>query len=209
MDPRNPHNSYYYKPLDQAAPIYVPPSHSTQRILPVPQEAGKDGREFYGMPGQARPIYIPDSADIRKEKAANMKNPHGPEVAMSDRHSKEEIQRLSSKNDALTAALDQAHAQTGGQGNLPPTEYPRLPAHTNFPTSPQENQVTAQNAGIQQSMRPPPGPPPQMGPPPQPLVPTPQAPQGAPSPGFNVQNGPPDLSQLDEAYRRIGSTQGG
>jgi len=115
-----------------------------------------------------------------------------PMQQLSDRHSKEEIQRLSSKNDALTAALNQAHAAHGDESNLPPTEYPRLPSHTQFaplPPSPQAQQVAAQNQQL-------------MAPPAQPLVPVPPVPQGnafpRPAPAR------PDLSALDEAYRRMG-----
>ena len=77
-------------------------------------------------------------------------------------------------------------------GNLPPTEYPRLPSHTQFaplPPSPQAQQVAAQNQQL-------------MAPPAQPLVPVPPVPQGnafpRPAPAR------PDLSALDEAYRRMG-----
>lgn len=207
-DPRNPHNPYHYKPLDQAAPIYIPPSHSTQRILPVPQESGQSDYS-YGRPGEARPVYVPSSAESAAyNKGADMNNSksktYHAQNMLSDERSKTEIKKLEAKNSALESAL------SGGYqgGNMPETEYPRLPAHTNFPIPASEpaQRVMAQNA----QMMPPPAPQgaPQMAPPPQPLVPTPQAPQMPRSPGFNVGGGQPDLSQLDEAYRRLGA-QGG
>ncbi len=192
MDPRNPHNSYYYKPLDQAAPIYIPPSHSTQRTLPVPQQEGQN-EYMYGRPGEAKPTYIPPSGSSNMNKPKHM---------LSDEHSKTQIQKLEAKNSALESAL------SGGYqgGNMPETEYPKLPAHTNFPMppmSPAAQTVAQQNAALAPAAAP------QMAPPPQPLVPTPAMPQMARSPGFNVGSGPPDLSQLDEAYRRLGANQGG
>lgn len=71
-DRRNPHNSYYYKPMDQAAPVYVPPSRSTQRTLPVPQRAGQ-GDYHYGMPGQASPVYVPGSSEKQRTAGGNPK----------------------------------------------------------------------------------------------------------------------------------------
>lgn len=217
-NPRNPHNSYYYKPIDQAAPIYVPPSHSTQRILPVPQKSGQ-GTYDYGRPGEASPIYIPAhgedqpksssraAQEYEDQKEAKMKPKNGGGMmAMSDRHSKEEIQRLSSKNDALTAALDKAHSAHGEESNLPATEYPRLPSHTSFaplPASPQAQQVAAQN---QQMMAPPP---PQATPQgQQAMQPNPEQSNFGrsqnPAFQFNPNQGMPDMSALDEAYRRMG-----
>lgn len=206
MDRRNPHNSYYYKPLDQAAPIYVPPSHSTQRILPVPQKAGQ-GDYSYGMPGQASPVYVPPSkgADQRSREAMQ-KEPKN--LSMSDERSKKEIQRLSSTNEALMRALDESAANTGG--NMPETEYPKLPSHTSFAPA---DRVAAQNVGIR-AASPPQAPPVQA---PRPIPPAaPQAMQPSPqqmnftrsqNPAFNVGQGMPDMSALDEAYRR--QSQGG
>lgn len=204
MDPRNPHNSYRYQPMDQAAPIYVPPSNSTKRIMPVPQAEGQ-GDYHYGRPGEAVPSYIPSSADSKKAK---MK----PGVAMSDEHSKKHIERLNAKNDALMAALDEASQNQGG--NMPETEYPKLPSHTNFAPA---DRVAAQNVGIQAASAPPQAPAPQAAPPPRPMPPPP--PQGmqanpqqanfarSQNPAFNVGGGMPDMSALDEAYRR--QSQGG
>lgn len=207
MDRRNPHNSYYYKPLDQAAPIYVPPSHSTQRILPVPQKAGQ-GDYNYGMPGQASPVYVPPSkgADQRSREAMQ-KEPKN--LSMSDVHSKKEIQRLSSTNAALMRALDDAHQGTP-EGNLPPTEYPKLPSHTSFAPA---DRVAAQNVGIQAATAPqtPTVQAPRPVPPaaPQGMQPNPQQANFARSqnPAFSVNQGMPDMSALDEAYRR--QSQGG
>ena len=177
-DRRNPHNSYYYQQPGQASPIYVPPSKSTQRILPVPQREGQ-GDFHYGMPGQAAPNYVPGS----KKRMAKT-------YVKSDERSKTEIRKLEEKNAALTAALDGATTE----GNMPPTEYPTLPSHTRFAPDPADT-VAAQNV----AMAPPPAPPP--------VQATPMAPARPAAPAWNG-NAPPDLSALDEAYRRIGATQG-
>ena len=172
--------------MDQAAPIYIPPSKSTRHILPVPQKPGQ-GDYHYGMPGQASPIYIPPSSH----------------TATSDVHSKREIERLSAQNDSLTKALSGA---TGApSGSMPTESYPMLPTSTKFqpaqasrasfedaPGSP-ANTVAAQNVGIQA-----------MQPQPQPQAPTASQ---APSP-FGFKPPPVDLSELDEAYRRPGTTPG-
>ena len=117
--------------------------------------------------------------------------------ALSDSRSKEEIRRLQSTNEALTQALDVAHAKTG-EGLLPPTEYPRLPSRTSFADTPAANKVAAQNVGLQAAAAPPV--------PPAPMQPNPQQANMARSanPAFNVGAAPPDLSALDEAYRRQG-----
>lgn len=257
MDRRNPHNSYSYKPMDQAAPIYVPPSHATQRIMPVPQKEGQT-EYHYGMPGSATPVYVPPS------KSAGQAPPKGPSqmsqssmagymkplvqsqpmrqvgpmpqqaparkpagggggmmggmmgsmagggaggmmAGLSDEHSKKEIQRLSSANDALTRALDATASKTAGEGNMPPTEYPSMPdntrfqaaSHGDFADAPAER-VAAQNVGMQAAQQPPQG-----------MQPNPQQANFARSqnPAFNVGSGMPDLSELDEAYKRQG--QGG
>jgi hypothetical protein len=255
MDPRNPHNSYYYKPLDQAAPIYVPPSSSTRRIQPVPQKTGQT-EYHYGMPGQATPIYVPPSkgadARVRENQKREPKNlsardraiyehrripgsPGDPEMedpkmddekkgsggggmmsgligkfiggggmaALSDERSKKEIQRLESTNDALMKALDTSAANTGG--NMPETEYPQLPAHTRFADAPAEK-VAAQNVGMQAAQQPPMAPQAAPQAPPQGMQPNPQQQNFARSanPAFNVNRGMPDMSALDEAYRRQG-----
>ena len=121
--------------------------------------------------------------------------------ALSDSRSKEEIRRLQSTNEALTQALDVAHAKTG-EGLLPPTEYPRLPSHTNFADTPAANKVAAQNVGLQAAAAPAASPPPG----PMAMQPNPQQANMARSanPAFNVGAAPPDLSALDEAYRRQG-----
>lgn len=213
MDRHNPHNSYKYHPSYNAAPIYIPPSKGTQRILPVPQKKGQ-GDYDYGMPGQASPVYVPPSKHS----------------SMSDEHSKKQIERLSQQNDSLTKALSGA---TGApSGSMPTENYPRIPSYTRVgvrsgeteqqfadrnpeefdawadsegwsgsPNSPERafreapnspsNVVAAQNTGIQ-AMQPPQLPP--------------QAPQG-PSP-FSFDRSPVDLSALDEAYRRRDTTPG-
>lgn len=119
---------------------------------------------------------------------------------LSDERSKKEIARLEGQNDALTAALDKSF--TGS--NMPPTEYPRMPENTrlpvgqaNFPDAPAEK-VAAQNVAMQATA-------------PQPMGMQPNPSQSnmtmSQSPAFNVQRGAPDLSALDEAYKRMG--QGG
>lgn len=177
--------------MDQAAPIYIPPSKGTQRIQPVPQKAGQ-GDYHYGMPGQAAPIYVPPSK--------------GAKVALSDERSKKEIERLSSTNEALMKALDQSASNTGG--NMPETEYPKLPSHTSFAPA---DRVAAQNVGIQAASAPPPAPPRPMPPmvPPQGMQANPQQQNFARSnnPAFNIGAPMPDMSALDEAYRR--QSQGG
>lgn len=206
-NPHNPHNSYYYKPLDQAAPIYLPPSRSTRSILPVPQKSGQ-GDYHYGMPGQASPVYIPPSPSAGKRMAKNQ--------VMSDERSKSEIRRLESANDALTQALGQQsddgqdeymrhvapksganYAKRYDGGPADRIYYPEqwdardhggevVPSHASFPNAPAEK-VAAQNVGLQQATPPPP-----------PVA------QGNPRPGFDVSRGTPDLSALDEAYARMG-----
>jgi hypothetical protein len=199
MDPRLPHNAYRYKPMDQAAPIYIPPSKSTQRILPVPQEEGQ-GDYHYGRPGEVRPTYIPSSADSKKDK--KMKTG----MSKSDERSKKEISRLESTNEALMKALDDSAANTGG--NMPETEYPSLPSRTSFADTPAADKVAAQNVGIQAASAPPPQAAPAPQAPPQ-MQPNPQQQNFAQSqnPAFNVNRGMPDMSALDEAYRR--QSQGG
>jgi hypothetical protein len=185
--------------MDQAAPIYVPPSGSTRAILPVPQREGQ-GDYHYGMPGQAAPVYIPPSPSAGKRMAKN---------TLSDERSKSEIKRLESTNEALTQALDQA-TNSATQGNLPATEYPKLPQNTrlpsraNFADTPAANTVAAQNVGLLQSQAAP-----QMAPTAAPLVPTPPVPRPMANPGFNPGRPMPDLSELDQAYRNIGRQQGG
>ena len=128
---------------------------------------------------------------------------------LSDKNSKEEIRRLESTNDALTDALADSHQG----GNMPDTEYPKMPANTRFSApsrasfadSPAANTVAAQNVGLTKAqpgaMAPPPAIPANM----QPGA-MPQAQQAAvPNMGFR----PPDMSQLDNAYRRFGQQQGG
>lgn len=208
MDRRNPHNSYQYKPMDQAAPIYIPPSKSTQRIQPVPQKAGQ-GDYHYGMPGQAAPIYVPPSKGADKRVRDFMKRePKQLGASLSDERSKKEIERLTSTNEALMKALDQSAENTGG--NMPETEYPKLPSHTSFAPA---DRVAAQNVGIQAAT----APRPQATPPASPLPP--MAPQGmqpnpqqqnfarSQNPAFSVGAPMPDMSALDEAYRR--QSQGG
>lgn len=189
--------------MDQAAPIYIPPSKGTQRIHPVPQKAGQ-GDYHYGMPGQAAPIYVPPSKGADQRARDYMKRE--PKVALSDERSKKEIARLSSTNEALMKALDQSAANTGG--NMPETEYPKLPSHTSFAPA---DRVAAQNVGIQAASAPPPAQPRPMPPmaPPQGMQADPQQQNFARSsnPAFNVGAPMPDMSALDEAYRR--QSQGG
>lgn len=215
-DRRNPHNSYYYQQPGQASPIYVPPSKSTQRILPVPQREGQ-GDFHYGMPGQASPNYVPGS----KKRMAKT-------YVKSDERSKTEIRKLEEKNAALTAALegDQGspgeymrsvapksgakYAERYSEGLTGAVEYPYTwdardhggravpgngmgPMQARFADAPDPaDTVAAQNV----AMAPPPAPPP--------MAPRPVAPAWNPTAG----NAPPDLSALDEAYRRIGASQG-
>jgi hypothetical protein len=113
---------------------------------------------------------------------------------MSDKNSKEEIQRLESANDALTQALSSkasypdTHAaspgmQALGQQDAPGQSDIRDPwADRDTPAA---NKVAAQNVGMAAT-----------------------TPNG-PSAGFQVNQGMPDMSALDEAYRRIGATSGG
>lgn len=280
-DRRNPHNSYYYKPLDQAAPIYVPPSHSTQHILPVPQQEGQT-EYHYGRPGEAKPFYIPGSDEIRKAKGQHMSQnmsgggngPYGyaalpPQIqnqpmrpmqpmpqqappprdsgggimgmakgmmggggaamGLSDRHSKEEIQRLTAKNDALTKAFtgnrpasfsnvgtdgltderrkyyseQEQHAHGTGR---PPMSTDLARWSSSFGGAEPADRVAAQNVGIQATsgaQHSPTGMPPTQE---QPRgggeIPTPQGP-----PGPTYAGPMPDLTALDEAYRR--QSQGG
>lgn len=126
----------------------------------------------------------------------------GGALALSDRHSKDEIKRLNSTNDALMAALDDAKAKTP-EGNMPATEYPSMPSRTSFADAPAANKVAAQNVGMQAAS----APPPQAAPPgpPQGMQASPQQQNFAKSqnPAFNVGGGGmPDMSALDEAYRR-------
>lgn len=127
---------------------------------------------------------------------------------LSDKNSKKEIEKLKSTNEALMTALDQSAATTGG--NMPETEYPKLPSHTSFAPA---DRVAAQNVGIQAAS----APAPQAAPParPMPMAP-PQGMQANPqqqnfarsqNPAFNVGAPMPDMSALDEAYRR--QSQGG
>lgn len=131
-------------------------------------------------------------------------------MSMSDKRSKDEIKRLSSTNEALMAALDDAHQNTP-EGNLPETEYPIMPSNTrlqsrgSFADAPADK-VAAQNVGMQAAQSPPPQAAPAPQRPPQGMQPNPQQQNFARSnnPAFNVGGGMPDLSALDEAYRRQG-----
>lgn len=163
---------------------------------------------------EMRPAWRGEDEEKKKGDDGGMLG--GMMAGLSDRHSKEKIQKLSSTNEALMAALDSAHANTP-ESNLPPTEYPSMPANTrlpsraNFADSPAANKVAAQNVGMQAA-----APPPPQAPPPR-AAPAPQAPPGgmqanpqqqnfarSNNPAFNVGGGMPDLSALDEAYRRQG-----
>lgn len=119
---------------------------------------------------------------------------------LSDERSKKEIQELESANDALTKALS-------ARPEYPDTSAPSPglqalgqqenlgPMQARFADAPDPaNTVAAQNVGLQQQQ-------PQAAAP----APRPTAPQWNPTAGQS----PPDLSALDEAYRRIGATQGG
>lgn len=118
---------------------------------------------------------------------------------MSDKRSKEEIQRLEGANEALSKALS-------SKAEYPDTRQPSSgmqalgqqttpPAHASFPAAPQLSPAAASVAAGNRAMAP--------------MVQQPQAPQQAPAaqPGtgpFAVNLQRPDLSQLDEAYRRQG-----
>jgi len=127
-------------------------------------------------------------------------------MSMSDEHSKKEIHRLESTNEALMRALDSSSANTPQSNNMPATEYPRLPSNTRFADAPAEK-VAAQNVGMQ-AAQPQQAPPPQaaLQGPPQGMQANPQQQNFARSnnPAFQVNQGMPDLSALDEAYRRQG-----
>jgi predicted lipid-binding transport protein (Tim44 family) len=172
---------------------------------PMPQTAG--GMGPYGAGGggyaprvQAQPLKRPE----RQPEAAPAKSGDGGMLGgmmggmmsgLSDKHSKEEISRLEGANEALSRALSSSASypdtnapssgmQALGQQNAPPS-------HANFADTPAANKVAAQNVGMQQGS----------GPPPVPMA------QGNGNPAFNVNRGAPDLSALDEAYKRMG--QGG
>lgn len=134
---------------------------------------------------------------------------------MDQKKPQENVAALKAKNAALEAALDEASRRQGG--NMPPTEYPSLPQNTrfpsraNFPDDPADK-VAAQNVGLQAAQAPQPPRPPIAAPPapaPQAMQPNPQQQNFAQSqnPAFNVNRGMPDMSALDEAYRR--QSQGG
>ncbi len=134
------------------------------------------------------------------------------QAALSDENSKTDIARLEGQNEALTKALDRSF--TGS--NMPATEYPKLPGNTrvapsssaSFADTPAANTVAAQNVGLRQAA--PPSPPPVQAPPPPNFQPSPQQSNfgRSTSPAFNgVGGGPPDMSELDRVYARMG--QGG
>lgn len=163
------------------------------------------GMQFQAPPSQ--PIQRPE----KQQGMGGMAGAGGGMMAgmMSDARSKEEIRRLESTNDALTKALDASASRGAGESNLPPTEYPRLPqntrvpvGHSNFADTPAANTVAAQNVGMQaggDGMAPPHAVPANMAPM--------AIPQGRPATvGMGWQE-PPDLSALDDAYRKMG--QGG
>ncbi len=112
---------------------------------------------------------------------------------MSDERSKKEIARLDAQNQALTKALSStaSYPDTGApsSGMQALGQQASPPSQASFPDSPAANKVAAQNVAMQQAAAPTPAPSPQ-------------------SPGFNVSRGMPDLSQLDEAYARLGREQG-
>lgn len=135
----------------------------------------------------------------------------GPQMAVSDERSKKEIQRLQSANDALTQAL---HGRP-----KPEMDRDVYPSHADFPDAagtldrrspyadtPAANKVAAQNVGMQAAAAAPAATPPA---PPAPvggMQPNPQQANMARSanPAFDFGAQPPDLSGLDEAYRRQG-----
>jgi len=119
-----------------------------------------------------------------------------PMMGMSDEHSKKEIQRLESANDALTAALSSKaeYSDTGApsSGMQALGQQASPPSRANFADAPADK-VAAQNVGLQQGA-------------PIGMQPNPSQSNMAmsKSPAFNVSRGSPDLSALDEAYARMG-----
>lgn len=165
---------------------------------------------------QMKPAWKSDDTDEKKKDDGGMMSGL---MSMSDKNSKEHIQRLSAKNDALMAALDQANEAAPQGSNMPATEYPKLPSHTNFAPA---DRVSAQNVGLQHAISGGQTSPTQQAQmrqmvdsPPSQAAPAPQAPpQGmqanpqqqnfarSQNPAFNVNTGAPDMSALDEAFRR-------
>jgi hypothetical protein len=114
-------------------------------------------------------------------------------MGMSDERSKKEIQRLESANQALTRALstkvDYPNTQAPSSGAQALGQQENLgPMQARFTDTPAANRVAAQNVGLNGGTQP--------------------VAQQQPSAGFQVNSRPPDLSALDEAYRRLGATQG-
>jgi hypothetical protein len=121
-------------------------------------------------------------------------------MGMSDENSKKEIQRLSSANQALTKALgakveypDVNAPSSGGQAL---GVQRSAPSHADFADTPAANRVAGQNVGLSTGGQAPP----------MQQQPAPQAQQqGSP---FAFSRSAPDLSALDEAYRKLGASQG-
>lgn len=126
--------------------------------------------------------------------ASRMGGAMGGMMAMSDKHSKEEIKRLEGANDALSRALNSkaeypdTRAPSSGMQALGQQSSP--PSHASFPdapaASPAAQRVAAQNAAMAPAAQ--------------------QAPtdQQAPQNPWGVDLRRPDLSELDDAYANLG-----
>lgn len=157
---------------------------------------------------QSRPMQYPQrpqpAAPPPQKKPAGMMGAMGGAMGsmMSDENSKREIKQLESANEALTKALSSkaeypdttsrsAGMQALGQQAVPPSraDFPDVPADA------VADRVAAQNVALQQGQQAP-----------QAAAPMAQPQQlGAPQQNpWGVQTTMPNLSDLDEAYSRMG-----
>lgn len=168
------------------------PSNPYSSILQ--QQMGPQGMGGGIAPIQPQPMQSP--APMQQPQQPPQQQQGGMMAGMmkSDERSKKEIERLSAQNSALTRAL-------GSQASYPNTAAPSSgmqalgqqenlgPMQARFSDAPADR-VAAQNAALGQA-------------------PQASVAQPAPSAGFQVPRDMPDLTALDEAYRRIGATSGG
>jgi len=176
-----------------------------QLIAQQQQAAASQPPPQQPVPVQARPMqfqYQPSQPTDAKsgQSGAAMGGALGGMMS-SDERSKREIQALEAKNSALTKALSSraeypdTSAPSSGMQAL--GQQAPAPSRANFADTPAANKLAAQNVGITAAQQ--------------------MAPQAAPAPQpgqsdirnlWAVNRSTPDLSALDEAYRRIGATQG-
>lgn len=165
-------------------------------------------------PGIRRPSqHMPQQAPAKKEKKDSggmlggiMGGGGGGMMSgmLSDKESKEEIQRLEGANEALARALStkpeypDTSAPSSGLRALGQQAAP--PSQASFPDAPQPSPAAQQVAAQNQVMAP-------AAAPQVPQQPAPRQPNQ--NPGFNPQLGRPDLTALDEAYARLGRSYGG